>query len=70
MFHQITAVESVAEVKAVGTVDSGPAATTESTAKPPPFKDPSFMVSVGVHLGLSLSASVAYLQFLTPFFLS
>lgn len=45
---QITSVESVAEVKAVGTADSGPAATTESTAptaKPPPFKDPTFMHS-------------------------
>lgn len=46
MFHQITAVESVAEVKPVGTLDCGPAAITESTAKPPPFKDPAFMVSV------------------------
>ncbi|KAE8288759.1 INO80 complex subunit C [Larimichthys crocea] len=42
---QITAVESVAEVKAVGTADSGPTATAESTAKPPPFKDPTFMHS-------------------------
>ncbi|KAM9353276.1 INO80 complex subunit C [Symphorus nematophorus] len=42
---QITAVESVAEVKTVVTADSGPAATTESTAKPPPFKDPAFMHS-------------------------
>ncbi|TMS11095.1 INO80 complex subunit C [Larimichthys crocea] len=41
----ITAVESVAEVKAVGTADSGPTATAESTAKPPPFKDPTFMHS-------------------------
>ncbi|XP_076592325.1 INO80 complex subunit C isoform X2 [Chaetodon auriga] len=41
----ITAVESVAEVKALGPADSGPAATTESTAKPPPFKDPAFMHS-------------------------
>ncbi|XP_070822594.1 INO80 complex subunit C isoform X2 [Chaetodon trifascialis] len=41
----ITAVESVAEVKAAGPPDSGPAATTESTAKPPPFKDPAFMHS-------------------------
>ncbi|KAF1387879.1 hypothetical protein PFLUV_G00084490 [Perca fluviatilis] len=42
---QITAVELVAEVKAVGTVDCGPIAITESTAKPPPFKDPTFMHS-------------------------
>uniref|UniRef100_UPI003AAC426E INO80 complex subunit C isoform X1 n=1 Tax=Centroberyx gerrardi TaxID=166262 RepID=UPI003AAC426E len=44
LFQQITAVETVAEVKAVGAVDSGPT-TTESTAKPPPFKDPTFMHS-------------------------
>ncbi|XP_041798785.1 INO80 complex subunit C [Chelmon rostratus] len=42
---QVTAVESVAEVKAAGPPDSAPAATTESTAKPPPFKDPTFMHS-------------------------
>ncbi|XP_031708385.1 INO80 complex subunit C isoform X2 [Anarrhichthys ocellatus] len=42
---QITAVELVPEVKPVGTVDCGPAAITESTAKPPPFKDPTFMHS-------------------------
>ncbi|XP_018541737.1 INO80 complex subunit C [Lates calcarifer] len=42
---QITAAETVAEVKAVGLVDSGQTATTESTAKPPPFKDPTFMHS-------------------------
>ncbi|XP_051262494.1 INO80 complex subunit C [Dicentrarchus labrax] len=42
---QITAVEAVAEVKAVGTADSAATATTESTAKPPPFKDPTFMHS-------------------------
>ncbi|XP_039972782.1 INO80 complex subunit C isoform X1 [Xiphias gladius] len=41
----ITAVETVAEVKAVGSVDCGPTATTETTAKPPPFKDPTFMHS-------------------------
>ncbi|XP_029929109.1 INO80 complex subunit C [Myripristis murdjan] len=41
---QIAAVDTVTEVKAAGTVDSGPA-TTESTAKPPPFKDPTFMHS-------------------------
>lgn len=41
----ITAVETVAEVKAVGSIDSGPATVTESTAKPPPFKDPTFMHS-------------------------
>ncbi len=52
MFHQIAAVELMAEVKAAGTADSGPSATTESTAKPPPFKDPTFMVSVYVCLGL------------------
>lgn len=32
------------EVKAAESVDGGPAAT-ESTAKPPPFKDHTFMVS-------------------------
>ncbi|XP_049902412.1 INO80 complex subunit C [Epinephelus moara] len=42
---QITAVESVAEVKPMGTADCGPAAITEPTAKPPPFKDPTFMHS-------------------------
>ncbi|KAM6935934.1 INO80 complex subunit C-like [Lycodopsis pacificus] len=42
---QIAAVELVPEVKPVGTVDCGPAAVTESTAKPPPFKDPTFMHS-------------------------
>ncbi|XP_033485142.1 INO80 complex subunit C-like [Epinephelus lanceolatus] len=42
---QVIAVESVAEVKAVGTVDSGAAVVTESTVKPPPFKDPTFMHS-------------------------
>lgn len=41
----VTVVESVSEGKAVGAADSGPAATTESTSKPPPFKDPSFMHS-------------------------
>ncbi|XP_058503241.1 INO80 complex subunit C [Solea solea] len=42
---QIPAVEIVAEVKAVGSLDSGPTIATESTAKPPPFKDPTFMHS-------------------------
>uniref|UniRef100_A0A3Q3WU15 Vps72/YL1 C-terminal domain-containing protein n=1 Tax=Mola mola TaxID=94237 RepID=A0A3Q3WU15_MOLML len=42
---QITALESMAEAKAAGTADNGPTATTESTAKPPPFKDPVFMHS-------------------------
>ncbi|XP_053182526.1 INO80 complex subunit C [Scomber japonicus] len=49
---QITAVDSVDEVKAVGSTDSAPTntttsitTTTESTAKPPPFKDPAFMHS-------------------------
>ncbi|KAM8735913.1 INO80 complex subunit C [Acanthopagrus schlegelii] len=42
---QVAAVEPVAEVKAVGTADSAPTAATESTAKPPPFKDPTFMHS-------------------------
>nr|XP_020468380.1 INO80 complex subunit C [Monopterus albus] len=41
----IPAVEMVAEVKAVGSADIGPTAMTESTAKPPPFKDPTFMHS-------------------------
>ncbi|KAM4580862.1 INO80 complex subunit C [Odontesthes bonariensis] len=40
----ITAVETVAECKAAGPVDSGPTCT-ESTAKPPPFKDHTFMHS-------------------------
>lgn len=42
---QITAVESVVEVKTVGAVDCVPTVITESTAKPPPFKDPAFMHS-------------------------
>ncbi|XP_034409463.1 INO80 complex subunit C [Cyclopterus lumpus] len=42
---QIAAVESVPEVKPVGTADCGPTTITESTAKPPPFKDPAFMHS-------------------------
>ncbi|XP_074540012.1 INO80 complex subunit C [Halichoeres trimaculatus] len=42
---QTTAAESPAEVKTAGTLDSGPAAPSESTAKPPPFKDPIFMHS-------------------------
>ncbi|KAM8868973.1 INO80 complex subunit C [Spinachia spinachia] len=43
---QITAVvESVPEVRPVATVDCGPTAIGESTAKPPPFKDPAFMHS-------------------------
>ncbi|XP_041845194.1 INO80 complex subunit C [Melanotaenia boesemani] len=41
---QVTAVEMVAEVKAVGSIDSG-STSTESTAKPPPFKDYTFMHS-------------------------
>lgn len=41
MFQITTVVESVAE----GTADSGPTVNTESTAKPPPFKDPAFMVT-------------------------
>ncbi|XP_072249383.1 INO80 complex subunit C [Leuresthes tenuis] len=40
----ITAVEMVAECKAAGPVESGPT-STESTAKPPPFKDHVFMHS-------------------------
>ncbi|XP_029360777.1 INO80 complex subunit C [Echeneis naucrates] len=42
---QTAAVETAAEVKTAGSVDSGPAATAESTAKPPPFKDATFMHS-------------------------
>lgn len=43
---QMTTVETVAEVKAVGLADSGPTSTiTESTVKPPPFKDHTFMHS-------------------------
>ncbi|XP_034030802.1 INO80 complex subunit C [Thalassophryne amazonica] len=41
---QVAAVDLVTEVKAVGTVDAAPA-TTETTAKPPPFKDSAFMHS-------------------------
>ncbi|XP_038146957.1 INO80 complex subunit C [Cyprinodon tularosa] len=41
---QITAVESVAEIKMVGSVDSTPT-TTESAVKLPPFKDNTFMHS-------------------------
>ncbi|XP_012723176.2 INO80 complex subunit C [Fundulus heteroclitus] len=41
---QITAVEPVAEMKTVASVDSAPT-TTESTAKLPPFKDNTFMHS-------------------------
>ncbi|XP_047213244.1 INO80 complex subunit C isoform X2 [Girardinichthys multiradiatus] len=41
---QITAVETVAEMKMVGSVDSTPT-TMESAAKPPPFKDNMFMHS-------------------------
>ncbi|XP_042346045.1 LOW QUALITY PROTEIN: INO80 complex subunit C [Plectropomus leopardus] len=36
---------SLKPVKSSGTVECGPAAVTESTAKPPPFKDPTFMHS-------------------------
>lgn len=46
VFHQITAGEIVAEMKPVGPVESGPTSSTESSVKPPPFKDPTFMVSV------------------------
>ncbi|XP_029307643.1 INO80 complex subunit C [Cottoperca gobio] len=49
---QITAVESVVEVKAVGAVDCGPTASAESTAKPPPFKDPTF-----IHSGIGGAAA-------------
>ncbi|TNN80809.1 INO80 complex subunit C [Liparis tanakae] len=42
---QIAAVELVPEVKPVGPADCGPTAIPESTAKPPPFKDPAFMHS-------------------------
>ncbi|KAM7420718.1 hypothetical protein PAMA_015105 [Pampus argenteus] len=42
---QITAVDTVAEVKAAGSIDSAPTTTTESSAKPPPFKDPAFLHS-------------------------
>ncbi|KAF3839799.1 hypothetical protein F7725_018516 [Dissostichus mawsoni] len=41
----ITAAESVAEVKAVGTVEIAPNVLSESTAKPPPFKDPAFVAN-------------------------
>lgn len=57
---QTTAVDSAVEMKATGSLDSGPTtyisststttttsttSSTESTAKPPPFKDPTFMHS-------------------------
>lgn len=48
--------ETVAEVKAVGSLDSGQTVTSEPAAKPPPFKDPTFMVSVCVQTRLNLSA--------------
>ncbi|KAF6739567.1 INO80 complex subunit C [Oryzias melastigma] len=41
---KVTATEVMPEVKAAESVDGGPAAT-ESTAKPPPFKDHTFMHS-------------------------
>ncbi|RVE62640.1 hypothetical protein OJAV_G00159060 [Oryzias javanicus] len=41
---KVTATEAMPEVKAAESVDGGPAAT-ESTAKPPPFKDHTFMHS-------------------------
>lgn len=47
--NQMSAAEVVTDMKAFGLVDSSPltsiSTSTESTAKPPPFKDPSFMVS-------------------------
>ncbi|XP_031708384.1 INO80 complex subunit C isoform X1 [Anarrhichthys ocellatus] len=68
---QITAVELVPEVKPVGTVDCGPAAITESTAKPPPFKDPTFMVNVCFQLGFSCICFCGFsLKFFPRFFLS
>lgn len=39
-------VDTVAEVKAAGAADNGQTAPTENTAKPPPFKDPNFMVTI------------------------
>lgn len=42
---QVPVVETVVDVKPVGIVDSGPFPPPESTAKPPPFKDPTFMHS-------------------------
>lgn len=66
-FHQVAAVETVAEVKAVGSVDSAPPAPAESTAKPPPFKDPTFMVRVCVHLSLNLSSVCSTLTVLSLF---
>lgn len=45
VFHTVAAVETVTEVKPVGSADSGPNTTTESTVKPPPFKDHTFMHS-------------------------
>lgn len=64
-FHQITAVDTLTEMKAAGTPDSGPTATTESTSKPPPFKDPTFMVTFRVQVYLDVPASIAVLTVLT-----
>lgn len=52
---QITAVESVAEMKMVGSVDSTPT-TTKSAVKLPPFKDNTFMVRACSHLDSNLSS--------------
>ncbi|KAM9805292.1 INO80 complex subunit C-like [Syngnathus typhle] len=45
--NQMSVVEVVPDMKPVGLVESTPltSASTESTVKPPPFKDPSFMHS-------------------------
>lgn len=43
-FFKVTATEAILEVKAAESVDGGPPAT-ESTVKPPPFKDHTFQVS-------------------------
>lgn len=63
MFQQITVVELMAE----GMADSGPPVNTESTAKPPPFKDPAFMVTDCSDMcgGVFLFADLLQMQFLS-----
>ncbi|XP_061810784.1 INO80 complex subunit C [Nerophis lumbriciformis] len=44
--NQMSAVEAMCDMKSSGSVDNTPTTTTESTqARPPPFKDPTFMHS-------------------------
>lgn len=53
---QNTAVDSavVSEVKAVGSADCNEPSSAEPTAKPLPFKDPTFMVNLSSHFSLCL----------------